>query len=207
MTNPVDVGQTYGRWTVLQRTTDSTKSSYWLCKCECGSQKDVFSGSLQSGRSRSCGCLSREVAAQTIKHGATSGYEYSPEYSSWMSMRERCSNPNHKYFHNYGGRGIGFDESWEDFAVFLKDMGPRPKGTSLDRKDNSKGYNADNCKWSTRQEQNENARHVIRVRRSDGREFKSLSAAARSVGGTPSGLSGFLGTGSVRYGYTWERAT
>jgi len=62
-------------------------------------------------------------------------------------MKQRCSNPNHLAYANYGGRGIGYCDRWERFENFLSDMGEKPKGKELDREDNSKGYSPDNCRW------------------------------------------------------------
>ena len=77
-------------------------------------------------------------------HGLTS----SPEYKVWKGMRNRCSNPNNSNYYKYGEKGIGFDKSWDSFEQFLKDMGKKPKGGTLDRKDPSKGYSKGNCRWS-----------------------------------------------------------
>lgn len=93
------------------------------------------------------------------KHGhAKKGESVSPTYKSWLKMKERCSNPKDISFRNYGGRGIGYDPSWNDFSVFLRDMGERPVGYSLDRLDVDKAYGPANCKWSSRKEQANNKR-------------------------------------------------
>lgn len=81
---------------------------------------------------------------------------YTPTYQSWQAMRQRCGNPNHTHYANYGGRGISFCPRWNIYALFLKDMGERPDGASLDRIDNSLGYSKTNCQWSTRTTQNRN---------------------------------------------------
>jgi hypothetical protein len=75
-------------------------------------------------------------------------------------MRRRCRNRNDKNYHNYGGRGISIDPAWDDYSVFLRDMGERPKGLSLDRIDNSKGYSKANCRWASPAEQARNRRSV-----------------------------------------------
>lgn len=83
-----------------------------------------------------------------------------PAYSSWHNMKQRCNNPNDKDYIRYGKRGITVCERWNSFDNFLEDMGERPKGTTLDRIDNSKGYYPENCRWATKKEQTHNSRVV-----------------------------------------------
>jgi hypothetical protein len=90
------------------------------------------------------------------KHNERHGLHKSPEYCTWQSMKTRCSNPKHKHYYRYGGRGINYDPSWEYFENFYADMGKRPDGYTLDRIDNNKGYSKDNCKWASRKEQSKN---------------------------------------------------
>jgi hypothetical protein len=76
-------------------------------------------------------------------------------------MRERCSNPAHRAWPNYGGRGITVCERWvgpHSFPNFLADMGERSEGRTLDRIDNDLGYEPGNCRWSTDAEQRRNQR-------------------------------------------------
>ena len=84
-------------------------------------------------------------------------------YKSWAAMKERCLNSNCKSYKNYGGRGIIICFKWLKFEDFYRDMGDRPKGKSLDRIDNNGNYCKENCKWSTRKEQQNNMRrnHLI----------------------------------------------
>ena len=83
----------------------------------------------------------------------------SPEHNSWRSMVKRCTYPKATGFKNWGGRGITVCERWlHSFEAFYADMGPRPEGTTLDRRDNDLGYSPDNCRWATRSEQNANQR-------------------------------------------------
>lgn len=81
-----------------------------------------------------------------------------PTYHSWNGMIQRCSNPKHKSFQDYGGRGVTFDPRWRVFAVFLEEMGERPKGKTLDRIDTDKGYSKKNCQWADASQQNYNRR-------------------------------------------------
>lgn len=68
-------------------------------------------------------------------------------YNAWKSMRKRCSDPAHENYKHYGGRGIKVCARWEEFANFLADMGERPEGMELDRKDNDRDYEPGNCRW------------------------------------------------------------
>ena len=82
-------------------------------------------------------------------------------YSSYYAMLSRCLNQKHKDFPNYGGRGVCVQPSWvESFESFLADMGKRPAGTSLDRKDYNGHYMAENCRWATMHIQNLNKRKI-----------------------------------------------
>ena len=155
-------GRVFGRLAVIGRHPQSGRSgdARWMCECECGQTTTVNASALRSGGTRSCGCLKQEL---TTTHGHCRGREMSPEYQSWHSMGQRCLNPNHHAYADYGGRGIDIDPRWvESFEVFLAEMGPRLEGTSLDRIDNDAGYWASNCRWATVAEQMRNRRPPTR---------------------------------------------
>lgn len=78
---------------------------------------------------------------------------HTPTYRVWAEMRRRCSDTGRQGYKNYGGRGIKVCERWLDYTNFLADMGERPNGLSLDRKDNDGNYEPDNCRWATRHQQ------------------------------------------------------
>ena len=88
-----------------------------------------------------------------------------PEYSIWHGIKQRTNNPKDRAYSQYGGRGIDLCKRWLDFAVFLEDVGPRPTPKhSLERKNNNKGYNPDNCTWASKKEQARNRKNTIRIR-------------------------------------------
>lgn len=77
-------------------------------------------------------------------------------YEIWKAMRQRCNNPHNKDYPSYGGRGISIDKEWDNFWMFVWDMGERPEGFQLDREDNDGDYTAENCRWVDKIVQMEN---------------------------------------------------
>ena len=154
-------GERLGRLRVISRVKNQGRSATWLCRCDCGNEITLTSGEFRRGRTQSCGCLGRElqIKRQTT-HGQGRWQDRSPAYVSWLNMKSRCYNPNHRAFSYYGGRGIRVCKRWlNSFENFLADMGDRPPGTTLDRYPDQDGdYEPSNCRWATKTEQQNNLR-------------------------------------------------
>jgi hypothetical protein len=151
-------GRKFGDWTIIRLSHfDKFRQARWQCRCVCGAERPVTAATLLRGASTGCGCSAdKRFSERTKTHGMTD----KTEHRIWKMMKSRCSNQNYTDYKNYGGRGITVCDEWNNsFEQFYADMGPRPSMKhTLDRIDNSKGYSPDNCKWSTRSEQNRNHR-------------------------------------------------
>lgn len=158
---------------------------YWKCQCVCGNIKSIVYGALQSGSTKSCGCLkSQLISKATTLHGHAKKGQISSEFQSWRSMIYRCYNTNDKMYNYYGGRGIFVCDRWlNSFENFIEDMGLKPDKTySIDRIENDGNYFPDNCRWATDLEQNNNQSTNIKVINTvTGEEYTSISLAAKSI--------------------------
>ena len=170
-------GKVFDRLTVKYRSGTKNRRPLWSCLCICGNSVDVGSQHLLRGNVKSCGCLKIETI-----HGYARRGNRLPEYKVWVSMRTRCNNPNDESYQNYGKRGIRVCERWNDFSLFLEDMGRRPTPRhTIDRIDSKGDYEPKNCKWSTYTEQANNTRRNIRVE-IDG-DIMNLKQAVDRYGG------------------------
>lgn len=186
------------RWTVIGSGTGRSL----LCRCQCGTEKLVNRSNLVSGKTKSCGCLRRELSAiNNTTHGERRGRNTSVEYRTWLHMIDRCDNPNDKSYHDYGARGITVCERWRrSFADFLADLGRRPSAEhTIERKDNDGPYSPNNARWATRLEQNRNKRNNRRVK--IGKKTLCVSEWLSLID-----LSGGAYWGRVNRGWTIERA-
>ena len=155
-------GKRFGRLVAVSSTSTHKYGRVWLCECDCGSTASVMAGKLIQGKTRSCGCLAKELLGNRLR---THGQSKTPEYRVYKNMICRCENKNRKSYMYYGGRGVSVCKRWRtSFSNFIADMGPRPSPThTIDRIDGDDSYNPDNCRWATRQTQSENRRNCIYI--------------------------------------------
>lgn len=150
-------GRRFKRLIAVARNGHVGVKVQWRCLCDCGKTCLALTNDLTSGRHGSCGCLHREIVT---KHGhakKTDGNS-TPTYRTWLSMIQRCTNPNATGFEHYGGRGISVCKRWLKFEQFVADVGIRPSLLhSLDRFPDPDGdYRPGNCRWATRKQQRQN---------------------------------------------------
>jgi hypothetical protein len=157
-------GKRYNKLLVLKegiKKSDTSREKWWECLCDCGKTVSVRSYSLRIGDTKSCGCLLYKTSNRDkiMVHGMYNTITY----HSWEQMKQRCLNPKATRYPSYGAVGITICSQWMEFASFLKDMGERPKGTTLDRINPYGNYEPTNCRWATYKEQSNNQRrhHVM----------------------------------------------
>ena len=145
-----------GRLVVMRLLGRRNGSTIWSALCDCGVSIEIASGDIKKGKIKSCGCYRKD---RTTRHG----YSGTRIYYSWGGMIQRCSNPNNRNYGQYGAKGIKVCPRWLKFENFLADMGERPAGTTLDRRDGNKDYTPNNCRWSTIEQQARNKKNNIFV--------------------------------------------
>ena len=171
MTDNERIGRRFGRLEVvgIRRERRGKRNTIMAhCRCDCGSEKDVFWQALADGRVKSCGCLNRELTAKRGHDNARHGGCGTRLYRIFRSMRERCERPRHMHYASYGGRGIKVCPEWRgNFAAFREWATSHgyADNLSIDRIDNDRGYSPDNCRWVDTRAQGNNRRtcHLLTV--------------------------------------------
>lgn len=179
--------QRFGRLLLVGKIKVGKKYMY-ECVCDCGSAHLASYYNMKSGSIQSCGCLQKEIAKRLFTtHGHTSDRKNKGRdrtYQTWSDMRKRCTNPNQKDYHMYGGRGISVCERWNDYQNFLDDMGERPLGLTIDRIDGNGNYEPSNCRWADKYQQALNrVNHPRWIKATvNGIEYPSMARAALAIG-------------------------
>jgi len=154
------LGRKFGRLIVVGRVEILHGRSRWYCNCSCGTTNfEVTGNSLVTGNTRSCGCIHIEHIIKLGKQNRKHGRHNTPTYFVWRSLFGRCYIKTNTSWHNYGARNIKVCKRWHKFENFFSDMGEKPAGTTIDRIDNTKGYEPGNCRWVTMKQNQRNRRN------------------------------------------------
>lgn len=135
-------GKIFGHLTVLQKLDNRDRHGHvlWECMCSCENKTKIIktTSSLTFGTNQSCGCWLRKG---NLRHGLF----YTRAYTSWVSLIQRCTNPNNPNYKYYGGRGIKVCNSWRNSVeAFVADMGQPPtEKHTIDRINNDGDYERD----------------------------------------------------------------
>ncbi len=164
------IGRRFGRLVVTGRAPHGSQRAIargrWECACDRGARHTAMGRDLLDGLSHSCGCIIAYLRhMESVARGTAGLHEkHAAEYSTWTNLKQRCLNPRHPKYPDYGGRGVTVCARWSgSFANFFADMGARPSAKhSIDRINNDGNYEPGNCRWATPSVQTKNQRRRVR---------------------------------------------
>jgi len=166
------IGQRFGRLLVLELVgIDKWYNRKWLCQCDCGEEVIVLGSHLKNGNTKSCTCLARELSAARL---LTHGQSRKTTYRIWDGLRRRCDDPKNPGYKWYGAKGISVCDKWQKFAGFFEDMGVRPSGLTIERKDSKGDYEKENCEWATITKNLRNRPGYVKLSMEKAREIRNL---------------------------------
>lgn len=191
-------GKKFGELTAISTSSSYRGDQIWKCTCVCSMEVKVFRKTLDRHEYHSCLGPGRSCPVNRrlpkIPSRLTHGHTGSPTHNSWLAMKSRCNNPNHNRYKSYGGRGIKVCDRWlNSFENFLEDMGERPPGMTIDRKNVDRDYCPENCRWATTKTQGRN-RSDSRLLSYNGEE-KTLSEWAEALNTSAGAISNRLNSG------------
>lgn len=157
-------GDRFGSLKAVRRIAKTGEKTRWEVKCDCGNDKVVWQHCLVKGETKSCGCLRRKLLTTHGHTGSSHKLGKSATYICWQNMIQRCEYKKAVNYSRYGGAGVKVCRRWRiAFDNFLKDMGEKPEGMTIDRKNGKLGYFPSNCRWATRREQQNNMRTNVLI--------------------------------------------
>jgi hypothetical protein len=165
------------------------KRTHLVCTVAGCGRPHKAKGLCDAHRQRAMRGASIETAVAS-RHGHTAGGVVTRTYDTWRAMLARCEYPGNASYHAYGARGVAVCERWHDFRNFLADMGDRPRGSTLDRIKNARGYEPGNCRWATYAEQAAN-RDTARAERNGRSRLTSDQVAAIRAEHSADGTSSY----------------
>ena len=140
----------YGKLIALKKITGKNGLIYWNCVCDCGNKTTVIGSALGVNGTKSCGC-----SKKNNKNCLTHGMINTKLYKCWVGIKDRLSRS--KYY-----KHLDLFPPWKKFEPF-RDWALKngwEDGLTIERKDNSKGYNPDNCIFIHKEKQFLNKRNV-----------------------------------------------
>lgn len=157
-------GKRFGKWTVIERNYEATRPglTMWVCRCDCGTERNVAASSLLNGTSKQCNECRLQKRKEVDPRKRVNG-KLTHTYMTWDAIRHRCYYPSQASYKNYGARGITMCDEWKnDYFAFYDYVSKLDRfgeeGMTIDRIDNDRGYEPGNVRWATRAEQNRHKR-------------------------------------------------